>query len=480
MIINSMIYKSDFSSTKIIGTIGPACADPDVLKKMIEAGMNVARVNCSHGEPGELLKIIQYVNKTSAEMGIHLPILADLSGPKIRLGKLEHEVPVKEGDEIILCSDPENKSPGKFTAGYPGLADDIRRGHKILIDDGLIQMEVIEVSAPDIKCRVMNDGILKSRKGINLPGVPISLSALTEKDRRDVEFLATAEVDYIALSFVRRKEDIRELRALLKSKGCHLPIIAKVEKPEALDDLQGIVEEADIIMVARGDLGVEIPTEDVPVIQKQIISLCNSENKPVITATQMLDSMISNPRPTRAEASDVANAVFDGTDAVMLSGETSVGLYPLETVKIMKKIVKTAEKNLSSERLVSLRRREKLKTHEASICNAACIMAEQAAAKFIIAITRSGRTALLLSQYRTSVPILAFTESEKTIRYLSIVWGVRGEKIENVSDTDSTLKQALRLAKDRGYVAAGDTVIYATGIPLLESKATNMIKIEKV
>ena len=475
-----MVNRSDFSSTKVIGTIGPACADPLVLKKMIEAGLNVARVNCSHGEPDELRGIIEYVNKTSAELGIHLPILADLSGPKIRLGKLDCEINVKTGEVITLCSDPENTSPGKLIAGYPGLADDISPGHKILIDDGLIQMEVIEVSSPDIICRVMNDGILKSRKGINLPGVPISLSALTEKDRRDVDFLAKAQIDYIALSFVRCKEDIQELRELLKSKDCYVPIIAKVEKPEALDDLQGIVEEADIIMVARGDLGVEIPTEDVPVIQKKIISLCNSENKPVITATQMLDSMISNPRPTRAEASDVANAVFDGTDAVMLSGETSVGQYPLETVKIMKKIVKTAEQNLSAERLISLRRREKIKSHEASICNAACIMAEQAGAKFIIAITRSGRTALLLSQYRTSVPILAFTESEKTIRYLNIVWGVRGEKITDVKDTDSTLNRALQLAKDRGYVAKGDIVIYATGIPLLESKATNMIKIEQI
>jgi pyruvate kinase len=447
---------------------------------MIEAGLNVARINCSHGEPEELLALIDFVNKTSADMGFHIPILADLSGPKIRLGKLAHDIPVNTDDEIILCSDDTQSSPNKLNAGYPGLAEDISKGHKILIDDGLIQLEVIEVSPPDIKCRVMNTGVLKSRKGINLPGVPISLSALTEKDRGDIDFLVSAKIDYIALSFVRRKEDIKELRSLLREKGCHLPIIAKVEKPEALEDLQGIVDEADIIMVARGDLGVEIPTEEVPVIQKKIISLCNSENKPVITATQMLDSMISNPRPTRAEASDVANAVFDGTDAVMLSGETSVGQYPLETVKIMKKIVKMAEQNLSAERLISLRRREKIKSHEASICNAACIMAEQAGAKFIIAITRSGLTALLLSQYRSSVPILAFTENEKTMRYLNIVWGVRAEKISDVNDTDHTLKLALQLAKDRGYVQKGDTVIYATGIPLLESKATNMIKIEKV
>ncbi|MBF9018391.1 MULTISPECIES: pyruvate kinase [unclassified Oceanispirochaeta] len=475
-----MAIKSDFSRTKIIGTIGPACEDPMVLQQMMEAGLNVARVNCSHGEPAELMRLINYINETSSRLDCPLPILADLSGPKIRLGVLPNDIPVKKGDKVILCSNPDNKDPGKFTAGYPGLADDISVGHKILIDDGLIQLQVSKVNAPDIECEVMNDGILKSRKGINLPGVPISLSALTEKDRRDVAFLAKAEIDYIALSFVRRGEDIRELRALLKEQGCNLPIIAKVEKPEAVDDLESIIEEADIIMVARGDLGVEIPTEDVPIVQKKIIAMCNSENKPVITATQMLDSMITNPRPTRAEASDVANAVFDGTDAVMLSGETSVGQYPVEVVRTMKKIVKTAEQNMTEERLVTMRRREKLKTHEALICHAACMMAEQSDARFMVAITQSGRTARLLSQYRSSVPILAFTQNEKTIRYLSIVWGVKAERIMHVTDTDSTLKEALHLAKERGFVEAGDTVIYATGIPLLESKTTNMIKIEKI
>ncbi|MDC7238901.1 MAG: pyruvate kinase [Spirochaetales bacterium] len=475
-----MAVKREFSRTKIIGTIGPACRDPEVLQKMIEAGLNVARINCSHGEPEELLELIDYVNKTSDKLDCPLPILADLSGPKIRLGVLPGDIPVKKDEILTLCSDPGNKDTSKFTAGYPGLADDLSPGHRILVDDGLIELRVVRVESPDIVCRVMNDGILKSRKGINLPGVPISLSALTPKDRRDVEALVNTKIDYIALSFVRRGEDIRELRELLKQHGCHLPIVAKVEKPEAMDDLQSIVEEADIIMVARGDLGVEIPAEDVPVAQKRIISLCNSENKPVITATQMLDSMITNPRPTRAEASDVANAVFDGTDAVMLSGETSVGQYPVDAVRTMKQIVKTAEINMTQERVVFLRRKENLKSQEALICHAACVMAEQAEAKHMIAITQSGRTAQLLSQYRTSIPVLAFTQSERTIRYLGIVWGVIPEKIETVTDTDSTLKEALALASQRGYLTAGDTVIYATGIPLLESKSTNMIKIERL
>jgi len=475
-----MNNKKVISSTKVIGTVGPACEETHILQEMILSGLDVARINCSHGKPEELERVIKFINETSADLGVPLPILADLSGPKIRLGELDENVTVARGDIIILTSDPDQRSGHRFTAGYPGLAEDVIPGHNILIDDGLIQFEVVEVDSPDIKCRVMNDGVLKSRKGINLPGVPISLSALTDKDRQDIDVLVRSKIDYIALSFVRKREDIRDLRNLLHSKDCFLPIIAKIEKPEALEDLEGIIEEADIIMVARGDLGVEVPTEDVPVIQKRIISLCNSENKPVITATQMLDSMITNPRPTRAEASDVANAVFDGSDAVMLSGETSVGQFPVETVMTMKKIVMTAEKNLSPERLISLRRKEKLKTHEAYICNAACVMAEQSGAKYIIAITRSGRTALLLSQYRTSVPILAFTESDATIRYLNIVWGVTAEKITDVSDTDSTLQRALILAKERGYVKNGDTIIFTTGIPLLESKTTNMIKIQKV
>ena len=466
------------SHTKVIGTIGPACEESAILKAMIESGLNVARINCSHGEPEELERLIRYVNETAEEAGVALPILADLSGPKIRLGKLEKEIPVQCGDELILCSDPENRESHKFNAGYPGLADDLQTGHKILIDDGLIQLEVTRLNPPDIYCRVLNDGILKSRKGINLPGVPISLSALTDKDRRDVDFLVKQNIDYIALSFVRKKEDIIELRNLLKEKGCSLPIIAKIEKPEAIEDLEGIIDEADIVMVARGDLGVEIPTEEVPVMQKRIISLCNRENKPVITATQMLDSMIINPRPTRAEASDVANAVFDGTDAVMLSGETSVGQYPVEAVRTMKQIAMAAEKNFMKERLMIMRRKEKLMSHEAQICHAACVMAEQADARCMIAITQSGRTPRLLSQYRTSVPILAFTEQLKTIRYLGIVWGVRPLLIDKVSDTDSTLKRAARQAEDLGFIKPGDTVVYATGIPLLESNATNMIKID--
>ncbi len=466
------------SHTKVIGTIGPACSDFKVLKGMIEAGLNVARINCSHGEPEELEKLISFVNETADKIGVSLPILADLSGPKIRLGKLTKEIPVQRNDEIILCSDPANGDPGKLTAGYPGLAGDLAPGHRILVDDGLIQLEVTRLNPPDIHCRVLNDGVLKSRKGINLPGVPISLSALTEKDRKDIDFLVHQEIDYIALSFVRRAADIVKLRDLLAEKGSRLPIIAKVEKPEALDDLEAIVKEADIVMVARGDLGVEIPTEEVPVMQKRIISLCNRENKPVITATQMLDSMISNPRPTRAEASDVANAVFDGTDAVMLSGETSVGHYPIEAVRTMKQIATTAEHNFIQDRLTGLRRREKLISHEAHICHAACVMAEQTEARCMIAITRSGRTPRLLSQYRTSIPILAYTEDIRTIRYLGIVWGVRALPIDKVSDTDSTLKEAARLAREMGLVESGDTVVYATGIPLLASKATNMIKID--
>ena len=327
---------------------------------------------------------------------------------------------------------------------------------------------------------MLNDGILKSRKGINLPGVDISLPSLTEKDRKDIDFLVTQPIDYIALSFVRSREDIRELRELLESKGRKIPIIAKIEKPEAVADMEGIIDETDMVMVARGDLGVEMPTEDVPLIQKKIIAECNRQNKPVITATQMLDSMITNPRPTRAEASDVANAVLDGTDAVMLSGETSVGHYPVECVHIMNEIIKATENHNDSDASGAKYRRMKNLSYEESISHSACLLAEENNAAAIICLTNRGRTARLLSRFRPSVPIIAFTERMDAIRYLNIVWGVQGELIKDVKDTDTTLDMAAKLAKDIGYIKSGDTVVFTAGIPLIESPHTNMLKIFKV
>jgi len=470
----------NFARTKIIGTLGPASQKPEVLTAMISAGLDVVRLNCSHSNPEKLNKSIKLVRQVSADIGNPVSILADLGGPKIRLAELAGDIPVVSGQIITLTADSQYKGTEKIPAGYPELAEDLNIGNSILIDDGLIQLEVISVNPPDIECRVLNDGTLKSRKGINLPGVEISIPCITEKDREDIDFLVTQPIDYIALSFVRSRNDIRELRELLESKGRKIPIIAKIEKPEAVAELEGIIDEADMIMVARGDLGVEMPAEEVPLIQKRIIAECNRRNKPVITATQMLDSMIENPRPTRAEASDVANAVFDGTDAVMLSGETSVGKYPLECVRIMDSIVRATENHKKTDIPGFHYRRMQNMSYEESICHSACLMAEENNAAAIICLTNRGRTALLLSRFRPVVPVIAFTEKMEAVRYLNIVWGVQGELIDDVKDTDSTLDMAAELAENMGYIKKGDTVVFTAGIPLLASPHTNMIKIVKV
>lgn len=469
-----------FARTKIIGTLGPASDDPLVFRELISLGLDVVRLNCSHSDPEGLDKYIRMIRAVTSDCGEPVAILADLGGPKIRLADIPADIPVKTGEIIVLTTDRECGDAGKIPAGYPGLAGDLAQGNRILIDDGLVQLEVTEVCPPDIHCRVLNDGILKSRKGINLPGANISLSCLTEKDKIDIEYLVTQQIDYIALSFVRSRQDIRELRELLQSRERNIPIIAKIEKPEAVSDLEGIVAESDIVMVARGDLGVEMPTEEVPLIQKRIIAECNRQNKPVITATQMLDSMIINPRPTRAEASDVANAVFDGTDAVMLSGETSVGKYPVEAVKTMDRIVRAAE-NHSKSNIYGIDYSQRLEmSFEESISHAACQMAEENGASAIICLTNRGRTALLLSRFRSRVPVIAYTERMDALRYLNIVWGVQGELIDNVEDTDTTLEMAAELAIKTGYIKKGDTVVFTAGIPLVESPHSNMIKIQKV
>ena len=475
----AMERNTQFSRTKIIGTVGPASADPKILEGMINAGLDVVRLNCSHSDPDELAVLIAAVQEASKGAAEPVALLADLGGPKIRLASLAADVPVAQGDEITLTADPDYQGNDKLIAGYPDLAEDVKVGHRVLIDDGLVQLEVSAVSPPDIRCRVLNDGILKSRKGINLPGTEISISSLTEKDRRDIDFLVDSPIDYIALSFVRSRNDIRQLRKLLESRGRSIPIVAKIEKPEAVADLDGIIEESDMVMVARGDLGVEMPPSEVPLIQKRIIAECNRHNKPVITATQMLESMITNPRPTRAEASDVANAVLDGTDAVMLSGETSVGRYPVDAVAIMEKIVRSAESHPKLQSFPPRRRRTTLPFEE-SICHSACMMAEENGAKAIICLTVSGGTALLLSKFRSKVPVIAYTQSLDVIKFLNIVWGVQGELIEEVGGTDQMLEKARVLAMQQGYISKGDTVVYTAGIPLIESPHTNMIKIQKV
>ncbi|ORC34114.1 pyruvate kinase [Marispirochaeta aestuarii] len=470
----------NLTKTKIIGTIGPASNSVPVLEKMIEAGLDIVRLNFSHGDHEFHAQAVENVQAAVASTGRPVAILADLCGPKIRLGDLEADIPVTAGDDLVITTEKFVGVPGRVPTAYKRLAEDVNPGDTILIDDGLIRLEVRSTSGSDVHCKVKNSGVLKSRKGINLPGVKVSASSISEKDKNDLEFIISQPIDFVALSFVRSRDDIKELRWLLKDRGKLLPIIAKIEKPEAVADIDGIVAEADVIMVARGDLGVEMPTQDVPLLQKMIIEKCNMHNTPVITATQMLESMITNPRPTRAEASDVANAVFDGTDAVMLSAETSVGISPVDSVGIMDQIVSAAESRPELLKKSSFLKKDHVLSDAENICRAACIMAEEAHASAIIAITKRGRTARMLSKYRISLPIIAFTETEETLRYMKILWGVQGEIMDNVGETDATLQKARKLALDLGHVKRGDKVVYVAGIPLIESPSANMLKTETV
>lgn len=453
-----------------------------MINKMIHAGLDVARLNFSHGSHEEHAKHIQAIKEACAMAESPLAILADLCGPKIRLGTMEHNIEIKKGESIVVSTDPSGYSGDLkvIPTDYTQLPNDVKAGDRILMDDGLLQIVVRETHGKHVICEVIDGGTVKSRKGMNLPNVDVSVSAITEKDRKDLDFIVKQDIDFLALSFVRSSNDIRELRWLLKERKRSLPIIAKIEKPEAIEDIDAIIKETDMVMVARGDLGVEMSSHDVPVLQKMIIRKCIEANKPVITATQMLDSMIQNPRPTRAEASDVANAVFDRTDTVMLSGETSVGAFPIEAVRTMDQIIRSAEKEAYADQGSRMRRGNNELSDAENICRSACIMAREASAKAIIAITQSGRTAQMLSKYRIDTPVIAFSQNPETIRRMNIVWGVQGELIDKVDDTDSTLRYAKELAVRKGYISSGDRVIYVTGIPLLSSKAANMVKIEEV
>jgi pyruvate kinase len=472
----------NFAKTKIICTIGPATQSIEKLIELMKAGMDVARLNFSHGCHDDHLQTILNVREASKIYGRQIPILMDLCGPKLRIGEVKEEFQVEKGEEIIITTDNIIGDKNKLSTVYQNLPKDVKPGDIILIDDGLIKLVVSKTEGNNVHCKILNNGIIKSKKGMNLPGVAVSAPSITEKDKEDVLFGLKNKVDFFALSFVRSWSDIKELREFIQQNngGVNKMIVAKIEKPEAIADIDDIIQETDMVMVARGDLGVEMNTEDVPILQKMIIEKCNYYNKPVITATQMLESMIHNARPTRAEASDVANAVFDGTDAVMLSAETSVGEYPIQTVKIMDKIARRAEqKNWAMRTQFAPTPNEDMKL-AGDLSSAACSIARDIKAAAIIAITKSGRTAKLLSRYRVGTPILAFTEDEEVIKTLNIVWGVQGEMIDNLADTDTTLARSKELAIERGYIKKGDVVVFVAGIPLFISNVVNMIKVEKI
>ncbi|WP_062305848.1 pyruvate kinase [Alicyclobacillus sendaiensis] len=469
--------------TKIVATIGPASESLDMLTKLIEAGLDVARLNFSHGTYEEHAERIRRIREASARVGKHVGIMLDIKGPKIRTGKIQGgQVELSDGDEIVLTIDPvEYGTKERVWVSYEGLVEDVYPGAPIRIDDGLIGLEVIQVKGHNIHCRVTNGGVLKDNKGINVPGVTLRIPGVTEKDKADIRFGIEHGVDMIAASFVRKAADVLEVRRILEEHNYQAEIISKIETREGLDRLDEIAQVSDGMMVARGDLGVEIPTEEVPLAQKRIIAICNRYGKPVITATQMLDSMQRNPRPTRAEASDVANAIFDGTDAIMLSGETAAGRYPLESVRTMAQIAERAEAAIAHDEVSYRHRTEVTHTVSDSLAHAVRTLAADLDVVSIITATTSGHTARCVSKHRPMTPIIAVTPFDHVARRLTLYWGVLPVVVSDVAGTtDELLASSVQGALSTGYVHKGDRVIIMGGIPAGTAGTTNFMKVHTV
>ncbi len=469
--------------TKIVCTIGPSCNTQEKIESLLLHGMNVARVNFSHGTHEGHAKVIQHIRKAARKYKYSIPVLMDLQGPKIRVGQMKDGgQEIKTGSTVKITAEEVIGDKETIPIDYKKLIEEAEVDNKILLDDGLLEFKVTEKHKNYLKANVEVGGLLKPRKGVNLPNVRLSIPSLTEKDIKDLEFGLSQDVDLVALSFVRSAKDVRDIISRVRAAGSQASIIAKIEKPEALEVIDEIIEEADGIMVARGDLGIEIPTEQVPIVQKMIIEKCRSAGKPVITATQMLDSMITNPRPTRAESSDVANAVLDGTDAVMLSGETAAGKYPNEAVNVMDRICRSIEeKRTQIYNSLGYRKPEwKEKQIIESLAFSCVTIADNVEAKAISVITHSGSTARRIAKFRPKVPIVAFTESQKVRRQLNLVWGVYSVRLDELFDTDKSVKMMENYLEDNGMVKKGDRVIVATGMPIAKRGRTNMIKVSTI
>ena len=464
--------------TKIVCTLGPASDSEEILTKLIENGLNVCRFNFSHGSHEEHKVRMDTVKKVREKLNKPIAILLDTKGPEIRTGQFaEPEVLLEEGNEFTITMKDVIGTKDICTVSYKGLSKDVKPEDMILIDDGLVGLKVKEVNDDDILCIVENSGIVKNHKGVNVPGVKINLPALTEKDIKDIEFGIEEGIDFIAASFVRKASDVLAIREVLENNNAtDIKIISKIENQEGVDNLDEIIKVSDGIMVARGDLGVEIPTEEIPIVQKLMIKKCNEAGKPVITATQMLDSMIRNPRPTRAEVTDVANAIYDGTDAIMLSGETAAGKYPVNAVKIMSTIAKRTEEDLDyDEILKNSFTREKSVTD--AISYSTCSTAVSLDASAIVTATSSGYTARMVSKFRPKVPVVAATISEKAMRQLSLSWGVYPVKAKLGSNTDEVIDYSIKAAKQKGYLKDGELVVITAGVPVGVSGTTNLIKV---
>lgn len=469
--------------TKIVCTLGPSSNSEEKIDELVRNGMNIARINFSHGTHEQHAEVMERIRKTADRYNVSLPILADLQGPKIRIGNMKDGgQEVEEGDYVTLTTEDVEGTSKVIPVDYKGIVEDAVEGNRLLIDDGLLELKVIKKEEDQLTAKVIVGGMLKSRKGLNLPDIDISMSSLTEKDIKDLEFAVSKGADYIAMSFVRSADDIQEVISRVRAEGSNAGIIAKIEKPEAVKVIDEIIEESSGIMVARGDLGIEIASEKVPLVQKNIIEKCRQAGKPVITATQMLDSMIQNPRPTRAESSDVANAVLDGTDAVMLSGETAAGDYPVEAIKTMDKICQSVENNAPHiYSSLSYRKPEwKEKQVIESLAYSCVVLAENVDAKVISTITHSGNTARRIAKFRPKVPIVAFTESDEVRQQLGLVWGVRPVKIDEIFDTDRSVKLMEDYLHKNGLVNIGERAIIATGMPIAKRGRTNMVKVSTI
>lgn len=469
--------------TKIVCTIGPASESLENLKKLIHAGMNVCRLNFSHGDFEEHGNRIKNIRQAVKETGKNVAILLDTKGPEIRTGKLKEEpIELVQDETLVLTTEEILGDKNRISITYKELPRDVQVGSTILIDDGLIGLTVTDIqNGTEIVCRIVNGGTIKSKKGVNVPGVKISLPGITEKDANDIVFGIEQGVDFIAASFVRKASDVLEIRELLeKHNANYIQIISKIENQEGVDNLDEILEVSDGLMVARGDLGVEIPAEEVPLVQKAMIKKCNRAGKPVITATQMLDSMQRNPRPTRAEASDVANAIFDGTDAIMLSGETAAGKYPLESVQTMSRIAERAESALEYREIFLKQSQSQQTSVTEAISQAVANSALDLNAKAIVTSTESGYTARMVSKYRPKAPIIAVTPNEQVIRRMALIWGVIPVLGEEAGNTDELIEQAIDSSVKSGYVNLGDLVVITAGVPVGRSGTTNLIKVHHV
>ncbi|MBI2504649.1 MAG: pyruvate kinase [Candidatus Latescibacteria bacterium] len=464
---------------KIVCTIGPASSSPEKLAALVEAGMDVARLNFSHGAHQDHAQVIGELRRLAARAGRPLAVLQDLQGPKIRTGPLAAgPVELRAGSPFTITTRPVPGDDACVSTTYQHLPADVKPGDQILLSDGLLRLEVRAVRGEEVECRVVDGGQLRARAGINLPGVQVSAPSLTEKDEEDLEFGIAQEVDYVALSFVRRAADVIELKERLARRGAPTGVVPKIEKPQALDELEAILLVADAVMIARGDLGVELSPERVPFIQKQIIRQAAQLKVPVITATQMLESMIEHPRPTRAEASDVANAIFDGTDAVMLSGETAAGRYPVEAAAMMARIVREAETHLTftPERR---RREEGTVSFPDAMAEAACRAAAEVKAVAIVAFTQSGFTARLISKHRPTVPVIAFTPHERICRRLGLYWGVLPRYSPFIADTEQMIARADAALLQEGLTQPGDPLVFLAGSPPHQQGTTNLLKLHR-